>query len=565
MIQSGGPPAKPSLVQYSLVLFLLVAVYTAAMGQCNFSVSETLPCGGSEVIFEVDPPTTSTLNYVWDFGDGSNSQEGITVSHFFPSVPTTQAYIVTLEIQNNSGNTLCAETVVVNVRPTPQPALEDINFDPFSGLEPFTFCGSTTNNPEYLIEFSNASTVLSDIVSYTIDYGDGSSWTGTNADFPSSHLYQAARAFTLVITATGLMVVSVSIAYQIFNGANPSLKAGTDGGITGSVRPGYVDFSLGGTQNNPLRTMYRVVANGEEIQQFTQQPEARIRLLNLAYPLYTTSCGVNSVGGFSNSLDLRIEASKACGQTAVTIEPIEMGMPPQAIIDRSLPDPICGGDIISFANATIEAAFINNGNCIEAVQGTWSLTPATGWTLLSGTFDDLESIEIQFDEPGTYELSMTAANPCGSDTATETITVLEPLEAQIELSGNNLGCVPSIQTFQNNSTGQDITYEWSISPITGWSFVGGTDASSEEPQIQFFFPDEYDVSLNVSNVCGSESWDTTLILIGPPTVQLPEPVLDDCETVYRLGFSTSNINYFPKWERRDGNLRMGLLREIEYT
>lgn len=530
-------------MKYLLPSLLIGAfgLWSAALyGQCNFSVMDTPTCGGTEVIFEVTDPTSPFNSYNWDFGDGE-SATGTTVSHFFPSETTNQAYVVTLSVENPVGMEICNQTAPVTVRATPIPSLNDLNFDPFSGLDPFTFCSSTTDNPELTIEFENTSEPLSDIVSYTIIWGDGTApMNFTNANFPSSYTYNVRGAFDLILMATSSNGCTGTTIYQVFNGANPGLEGGTPGGTTGLCAPEILNFSIGGTQNNPPGTLYRVIINGEEVQQFVQQPGDE-PLTSLPINFDTTSCGVTSQGGFANSFDVRLVASNACGQTAVTIEPIEMGSPPVAGIDPS-ENTICGGGSITFDNTTTEAAFINNGNCIEVVTLQWSISPATGWVLIDGELEDSETIEVQFDEPGSYTVSLTATNPCGTSTAVENITVSEPLDALVDISGNDLDCVSTVLVPNNTSTGAGIFYEWEISPITGWAFIGGTDANSAEPQIQFVQPNEYTITLNANNDCGMDSWDTTIVLAGLPMVSLPQPVQDDCESI-TLNFSTSNVSF----------------------
>ncbi|MEN0005572.1 MAG: PKD domain-containing protein [Bacteroidota bacterium] len=509
--------------------------------QCTFSIDPSPICGGAQVTFELNGNPSPALTYNWNFGDGSNTTTGSEVAHFFPSQNANTAYVVVLTVQDGAGNVVCTQTTPVTVLATPVPSLEDINFDPFSGLGVFTFCGSSPNDADYLIEFNNTSEVQSDIVNYTIDWGDNTpDFNGNNANFPSSHLYTEQGAFNLVMTATHVNGCVGTVLYQVFNGANPSLTGGTPGGTTGLCAPSTLDFSLGGTENNSPGTEYRVVINGEEVQQFVQQPGDE-PLTNLEILFDTTSCGVTSQGGFSNSFDVRLEASNACGQTAVTIEPIEMGAPPDAMIGQSGSGVICGGDAITFVNATTGAAFINNGNCVEVVTVAWEINPPSGWTIISGALDE-EELEVQFDVPGNYTVSLTATNPCGSSTTTENVQVLEPLEAIVDLSGNNLGCVPSVLTLVNNSSGANANNSWSITPITGWAFVGNTDANSREPEIQFFFPGEYDISLEIENVCGTDTWDTTLVLVGVPMVELPNPVADACESI-TLDFSGSNVDF----------------------
>lgn len=54
------------------------------------------------------------------------------------------------------------------------------------------------------------------------------------------------------------------------------------------------------------------------------------------------------------------------------------------------------------------------------------------------------------------------------------------------------------------STGTPTSWSWVITPATGWSFAGGTSATSQNPQVTFTVAGSYSVQLTASNSGGSD-------------------------------------------------------------
>lgn len=59
--------------------------------------------------------------------------------------------------------------------------------------------------------------------------------------------------------------------------------------------------------------------------------------------------------------------------------------------------------------------------------------------------------------------------------------------------------------FTDQSTGPPTGWSWVITPSTGWSFTGGTTASSQNPQVTFTVGGYYTVQLTASNSAGSDA------------------------------------------------------------
>ena len=59
-------------------------------------------------------------------------------------------------------------------------------------------------------------------------------------------------------------------------------------------------------------------------------------------------------------------------------------------------------------------------------------------------------------------------------------------------------------SFTDLSTGIPTSWAWSVSPATGWSYAGGSNASTQNPQIVFNIVGQYTVSLTATNAQGSD-------------------------------------------------------------
>ena len=59
-------------------------------------------------------------------------------------------------------------------------------------------------------------------------------------------------------------------------------------------------------------------------------------------------------------------------------------------------------------------------------------------------------------------------------------------------------------SFTDLTTGIPTSWAWSVTPATGWSFAGGTSATSQNPQITFNTVGQYTISLTATNAQGSD-------------------------------------------------------------
>lgn len=69
-------------------------------------------------------------------------------------------------------------------------------------------------------------------------------------------------------------------------------------------------------------------------------------------------------------------------------------------------------------------------------------------------------------------------------------------------------------TFTDASTNCPNAWEWNVGPSTGWTYINGTNSTSQNPQIQFTIPGWYEIQLTASNSNGTSS------IIAKDTIQV---------------------------------------------
>jgi PKD repeat protein len=526
---------------YLLQLLFLITFYSASFGQCSLVTSTNQTCAGERVTVQFQ---TTSGNFTYQILVSSPFQSGPIPGDSIVFVPqgSSQDYLVSFQPMRRGalgGFTNCGNPTTVNVLATPDASL---NFN--TGTEgPNNLvknCASIVGQSDFLLEISNGSLTENLNVSYTIDWGDGTPPVNTNEFTTLSHTY-ALGSFELEFTVNGEGNANcnpTTTIYHVFNGTSPSVGlidllnvAGPEHGCP----PVFSEFQITEIFNNVVGTEYDIIIDGDTVMSFQHPPPPTFSWL-----FEETSCGHNA--SFPNTYEVRIEASNPCLAVPdfAILGPIIIGDSVKPDFTYS-PDPICKNEVITFTNTTQGA--INGSSCRPIINAAWSIEPATGWTLVSGNMESAYQIQVMFDDPGAYEVTIEAGNTCDTLEETKTLTVSEiPMANAIATLNDPDGCAPSIATFENLSTNDSsVTYTWTVTPNNGVSFINGTNQSSFEPTIQFNNAGNFNVTLRVSNDCGTPTWDTTLIINGLPNFQL-NSIDNICADSYVY---QSNINFSP--------------------
>jgi len=199
---------------------------------------------------------------------------------------------------------------------------------------------------------------------------------------------------------------------------------------------------------------------------------------------------------------------------------------------------------------------ITNGS---ATWQPWILdpaNPANAATTGNNARDNVEKIEAGVLPAGSYTIVVSHKGTLsgGSQNFSMIISGLSGVpSADFTVSQSSL-CPGDTISLTSTSTGGATQFAWSISPATGWSFVNGTNANSQNPQVEFTATSGfYAVTLVASNSFGSGSITTdSVIKVGgyllPYTNNLETSALrDEIEIINNDGntawvYSTNAVN-----------------------
>lgn len=135
----------------------------------------------------------------------------------------------------------------------------------------------------------------------------------------------------------------------------------------------------------------------------------------------------------------------------------------------------------------------------------WSFTPNT-ITYLNGTGASSQNPDVRFDAAGSYTVELTATNANGPGTETKIdyiqagSGVMAP-EADFE-ADNTTPYTTDIVSFTDLSTNDPTSWAWTFDPATV-SYMNGTSASSQDPEVMFDAAGFYTVELTATNTAGS--------------------------------------------------------------
>jgi PKD repeat protein len=128
---------------------------------------------------------------------------------------------------------------------------------------------------------------------------------------------------------------------------------------------------------------------------------------------------------------------------------------------------------------------------------------------------------ITWSTPGTYMVSLEASNPAGTDAEIKQayIVISDTLLPMVDFSADNrIFCSgPETVIFTDQSDYCPTSWSWSFSP-EDVTFVNGTTANSQNPEVTFNSNLNYSVSLTTTNINGSRTLvrDNYIVFGGSP-------------------------------------------------
>ncbi|MBG6111013.1 gliding motility-associated-like protein [Flavobacterium sp. CG_9.10] len=492
----------------------------------DFTFTNDNSCMGTAIQFS-STVTAGPYNYSWDFGDGTSSTQQ-NPSHSFVSLGCTNAtFNVSLTVTGGGCTVTKTKTVTVKQKP-------DISFiDIGNQFDPFSNCGNASSNSTYSISVGNtsASTCIS---SFSINWGDGN--TQANIAFPISHTYSSIGAYSMTITATGVNGCVNSKTYIIKNVSNPLGGLNSPGSTQNLCAPTpNLQFSISNWGTNSLDTTYKIdYGDGSPIITLTQNQLNSSTYYNSSSPsnsanypiphIYTsTSCP-------ATSFEVKLDVTNACGTTPFTLGNISILTKPTA--NFTAPVNSCSNTSVLFTNTTISGY---GQNCVQGSIYKWNF--GDGTPIITTPISSPQNINHTYTNSGTYTVTLTAENGCGTTTKMQTICIEPPLTPQFTLN-NNAGCIPMSVTATNTTVTTTScttpTYIWSVahSPAyCGTSISTIPNQTTTNASFNFTQPGTYTITLTASNSCSPPQVTSQTVTVKKQPIVSISPITSLCQAM----------------------------------
>lgn len=500
--------------------FFIIIKVTNVHPVADFTFNDNV-CSGTAIQFNATVSSgTPGYSYSWLFADGATSNVAAP-AHTFTALGCGTANLNnTLTVTDATG---CSSTVVTHLLHLLE--APDVELKDPDQISPFSNCENspTTSNPNFLLTVNNISPSSACINTYNIDWGDGNTQTGlTNASFPLTHTYTQIGSFNLVVTAFGANGCNSSKTYVVTNQTNPAGSLGTLGSTSNLCAPAIVPFTISNWQINSTGTIY-VLNFGDGTQVTLNHPLNPGFTTDTIYHTYN----VSSCPALSFVATLTI--TNGCGSTPYTAGNIQVRIKPTAAFNIA-PNPGCINQPICFTNTSAPGAGVN---CSTTAGFLWDFGDGSPTSTANSPCHT-------YATPGTYNVTLTGTNFCGSSSITKPVCVTSPPTPAFTLD-NTTGCIPFTAAATNTSTDPAIcgnaTYLWTVAYTAGfcgtaaaWNFTNGTSANSINPSFIFNNPGTYTITLTVTNPCGSFTTSKNVIVTKPPTVAI-NAIPNACGTV----------------------------------
>lgn len=493
------------------------------------------------VLVGIDPSSDSCVtSYSINWGDGnSESNVSFPLAHTYTSLGSFN--MVISAVGDNGCQSQVRYTVKNSSNPTGGIVTPGSTVDLCAPISPLAFAVSNWGlNPPDTV--------------YDVDFGDGTSFTLTQTELESSSYYNSSNP-------ESSLDYPIPHAYTESNCPNASYTVLLD--IITSC--GTSNLTAG-----PITILEKPEVSFD-VEESTCVNE-NIQINNTSSSGFNPGCTTNAnwfwdmgdgttytdfepVHSYSTSgtYTISLYAVNYCGQTDPVTQEIcvEEPLTPEFVannLEGCTPYTSIFSNTTNIVNQCGVPTFEWIINYSPSFCGTTS-----GANFINGTDVNSETPEIEFTNPGTYEIILQGTNSCGITTSVpQDIFVKAPPQVEIseilDFCGSSALVLPTATV---DGCGPDVVaYNWSldvgVSP-TDWEFINGTDATYEFPEITFYTPNSYILSLEVSNSCGTYI-DTEAFVISPvPTItntDTSQTICSGADTVaVNLMSDTANTTY----------------------
>ena len=506
----------------------------------DFTFTNNTTCAGTIIQFTSSLTGTGTYTYLWDFGDGTTSTAQ-NPSHSFNSTATLGCGIANFNVVLTVTGNGCSVTKSsgITVKQKPDVNFEDINAT--SSANQFSNCqNASLTNQIFNITVGNISASTC-TASYSINWDstNPSSIIENNVVFPKSHTYNQLGVYTMTITGFGNNGCLTTKTYTVKNISNPAAGVLNPGGTTDMCLPtGIIQYTIGNWGQNSPGTTYSVdYGDGSSLLILNQDDMIATSYYNTTnpslsanYPIphsYTTnSCPLPK-------FTIKLTVTNACKSTEAQVD--GGNTISKTIANFSTPLNNCVNSSVLFTN-TSSLGFVSG--CIKETKFIWNFgDPASGTSNIinTGFVNNNPNANHTFSTAGTYIVTLTAQNGCGTTTKTLQICIEPPLIPTFTLN-TTTGCTPLTVTATNTTNITNScttpTYLWQVTytPANcGISIPAIATQTTANATYNFTEAGNYSIKLTVTNSCGSFNTIQTVNVKKPPTVSIA-PINNSCGT-----------------------------------
>ncbi len=366
--------------------------------------------------------------------------------------------------------------------------------------------------------------------------------TSFNADYAN---------YTILVKAT-IGGTEGTKAYQLINN-NLNTNFGTTGNNTvclsssGRGTLSYtVDYqSSNGVQYNYPGNLY-IVNWGDGTKTIYTLCDIIASNGRLTHDYVESSCGMNN-SGQANSYQVNAQvSSRVCGALgSPTTVYAKVVKPPTNSF--SAPNSACLGDVITFNNTSYAGQDASSANCENTnARYAWYVDGQLVATNRPGSY----SLPYTFTTSGIHRILLRllsqSGSVCGADDVYRDVCIQAKPQPAFTVDASTI-CSDGIVTTTDRSVTdpscanipENNAYTWTVTGPAATSFINNTTPQSHSPQIQFFSPGVYTLTLSIgTESCGNVSTSQTITVNTTPTVNL-SPDNDYCGTNQTLTFANN--------------------------
>ena len=540
----------PGTYTVSLIVSNALGVDTATL--TNFITVIPLPTAGftsttSGATATFTNTSANGVSYNWNFGDGQSD----TTQNPVHTYAADGTYTVTLIAANPCGADTVNQTVVIVTPPN-----AGFTANPTSGCGPLS------------VQFTNTSSV--NAVNYNWSFPGGTPASSTEKNPLVVYNTPGTFSVTLIVSnAAGSDTTTLTNYITVNPGPTAGFTSTTNGATatftnTSANAASYNwDFGDGGTSTaqNPTHTY---ATDGTYTVTLTATNPCGTSTFSQTVVIVTPPTAGFTANPTSGCAPLTVQFTSASSANTVnynwsfpggnpanstTQNPLVVYNAPGTYSVTLIVSNSAGSDTITLTNYIIVNPGPNAG-FTSAINGataafTNTSTNATSynWDFGDGQGSTAQNPTHTYTNDGIYTVTLTAANVCGTNTFTQTVTIVTPPTAGFTASPTS-GCGPLTVQFTSTSSANANTFNW--------SFPGGTPSSSnaQHPTVTYAAPGTYSVTLTVSNSAGSNTaTQTNYITVNPaPTAGFTSTVNGSTATFTNT--STHSNTY--SWNFGDG-------------